>query len=559
MNRIAVEFLQDHDTDSGETIGAGARRLLPELQARKLASGAAPVVEMKGYETEFPGWAKKRPPMVNRGLGVLRAIHLGSSTLQDDYCNFEAPMVVANGVGTVTRAGHQMQTGCRVSINKDNPTPYQDRRATGQITRVSSSVFTIPLPNWPDGSALFDFHMLSAYAPQSESREIRNRLHGRFKTVATFAVGGEQTGPKLARFTEALKYDDANCIIGPFGIGNNVLGDRDPASTIADMRAMVEIAMGAGVLMCIQMPPAAGNLDAAKTANGMVVTEGILGIRAQYPQLELVDEFSVTLDKATGAGKTHYFRQNGGGDAGVHVNHLGSTKTGEAAANVLATWLGANWDRRVVTLNDSKRVDVRNNQLMDGFFSSTGTVASTLSARASGTVDKSITALAVTGASSTLVCSLVARADGYGYDQQFVFTPQAAGSSFEVSLTNEAGFEFWRNLTPGEWDAMFGLTISMAGTAVVAGYGHYIETTVDGQSGRSAENMRTDDGPNDTPLSNTPEVTVITEEPGYFPPMYITKAPTAGRWVFALQAGSAAAAGAITVKIGRPTIRPAVG
>lgn len=77
-------------------------------------------------------------------------------------------------------------------------------------------------------------------------------------------------------------------------------------------------------------------------------------------------------------------------------------------------------------------------QLYDGGWVSSGTNASTLNSQCSGTVDSEVTALTFTGnAGSTVVCSRPARADGRGYDQQFVITG-VSGDVFQVTIGGAA-------------------------------------------------------------------------------------------------------------------------
>lgn len=483
--------------------------------------------------------------------GQIDAAILGSSDDQHCFANLEGTLVVSNQVGTWTslEGDHLLQTGAPVSLNKDAPaTAFQARRASARVTRVSATVLTMPLPGWPDGTGVMDLHIRSAYAQPSWVRRLVALSNGALRIVATFAVGGEQTTAKLAQVDDAIATPGVRMIIGAGGIGNDLLGGVDPAVTIANITTIARKISKAGLLYCVRLPPATANMTTVQQANGRKIMAALESLRAEVPGLLLVDEFAATINPATGLGKPELFI----GD-GVHMNRVGKDLVAAQAWATLQPLFASPISRLIASVTDCKRSEPLNQQAMDGFWLATGTTASTLNAKATGTVDAAITNIVVGGSAAVLACSLEARSDGFGYDQVFTFTPGGNNQSFQITMTGPAGFEFWRNLSAGDYD--FGCVLSITPDAglEVTGYQHYIQATVAGQSGRITEETRTEHG-----VSNEPPLkAAMVCNPCLFPPARLTAAPTAASWVFAINVGVRGTAGnKVVVKLGRPTARP---
>lgn len=479
---------------------------------------------------------------------VLRCAIFGSSTDQHCFANAEGTLVVSDGVGTWTSAegNHLLQTGCLVSLNKDSPTTsFQRNTATAVATRVSATALRFALPGWPDGSGLMDAHFLTAYAQPSWVRKLRSLTGTSFDVVATLAVGGETTVRKVLYWQELLKLD-INCVIGAFGVGNDILGGTDAAITIANMKTMVDGLTEAGLMVVVLMPPATANLTTAQEARGQKITNALLQMRAANPLLYIADEYTPTINPATGQGKPGIFI----GD-GVHLSRVGKDLVAaQAHYPALQAILAKPVNRLISSVNDCTSKEATNPQAMTGFWLGTGTNAATLSAKAAGTVDANITAIAVGGASAVLNCSLVARSDGFGYDQVLEFVPGGNNQSVQVDLTGFAPY-----LAAGEYFVGCSLSIAVDSGLEVNGYGHFVTATIGGVDARVTENYRTENG-----VSNEPKLTTnITEDLCLFPTARFTTTPSAASWVFALSTGARGTAGnKVTVKIGRPTIRPLV-
>jgi hypothetical protein len=271
-------------------------------------------------------------------------------------------------------------------------------------------------------------------------------------------------------------------------------------------------------------------------------------LRAELPGLLLINEYAVTINPATGLGKAELFI----GD-GVHMNRIGKEAVAAQAWATLQPLLAPPIDRLISSVTDCKRSEPQNQQAMDGFWLGTGTAASTLNAKATGTVDAAITGIVVAGSAAVVACSLEARADGYGYDQVFTFTPGGNNQSFQVTMTGPAGFEFWRNLAAMDYEVGCTLSITPDAGLEVTGYQHYLLATVGGQSARITEETRTEHG-----VSNEPPIkSALSASPCLFPPARLTAAPTAASWVFAMNVGLRGTAGnKVVIRLGRPTIRP---
>jgi len=478
--------------------------------------------------------------------GVLRCAIFGSSTDQHCFANAEGTLVVSNGVGTWTSAegDHLLQTGCLVSLNKDSPTTdFQRNTATAVATRVSATALRFDLPNWPDGSGLMDAHFLTAYAQPFWVRKLSSLSGGSIDIVATLAVGGEQTARKVLYWRDLLKLD-INCVIGAFGIGNDILGGTDPAITIANMTTMIDGLTKAGLVVVVLMAPATASLTTAQEARGQKITNALVNLRKSNPLLYIADEYTPTINPATGKGKSGIFI----GD-GVHLSRVGKDLVAtQAHYPALQSILAKPINRLISSVNDCTSKEATNPQAMTGFWLNTGTTASTLSAKATGTVDANITAIAVGGASAVLNCSLVARSDGFGYDQVLEFVPGGNNQSFQVDLTGFASY-----ITAGDYFVGCSLSITIDSGLEVNGYGHFVTATIGGVNARVTENYRTENG-----VSNEPKLTTnITEDLCLFPTAKFTATPSAASWVFALNTGLRGTAGnKVTVKIGRPTIRP---
>lgn len=478
--------------------------------------------------------------------GVLRCAVFGSSTDQHCYANAEGSLVVSNGVGTwtSTQGNHNLQSGCRVSLNKDAPsTDFQRNTATAIATRINATTLRMDLPDWPDGTGVMDCHFLTAYAQPSWVRKLRSLSGGSLDFVATLAVGGEQTGVKLGYWRQLLDLD-INCVIGAFGIGNDLLGDIDPSVTIANMTTMINGLTGAGLVVVVLLPPATSNMTTAQGAAGQKIIAAMMALRASNPLLFLADEYSATINPATGQGQSGLFI----GD-GVHLNRKGKDLVAtNAHYPAIQSILARPISRLISNVNDCTSKEATNPQAMTGFWLNTGTTASTLSGKATGTVDANITSISVAGSGSALNCSLAARADGYGYDQVLEFVPGGNNQSYQIDLT---GFHTY--LTAGEYFVGCALSITIDAGLEVLGYAHYITANVAGANGRLTENYRTENGVNNEPAMTTS----IVEDPCLFPNAIVTAAPSSAAWVFALSTGTLASAGLkVTVKIGRPTIRP---
>jgi hypothetical protein len=205
-------------------------------------------------------------------------------------------------------------------------------------------------------------------------------------------------------------------------------------------------------------------------------------------------------------------------------------------------------NRLISSVNDCTSKEATNPQAMTGFWLGTGTTASTLSNKATGTVDANITAIAVGGASAVLNCSLALRADGFGYDQVLEFVPGGNNQSFQVDLTGFAPY-----ITAGEYFVGCSLSITVDAGLEVNGYGHFVTATIGGVDGRVTENYRTENGVN----NESKLTTSVTEELCWFPTARFTATPSAASWVFAINTGARGTAGnKVTIRIGRPTIRP---
>jgi len=522
------------DPDAKQPAAAGLAVVQPE-QAGSRRRGLLPA-------TAAAEQAMRRRPV--------RMVVFGSSTDAQNYVVLSGDLTVSNGIATwvSTEGTHEIGTGTICMLGQPDPAAgVQSTRLIGPVTRTSSTAVTMVATGAPNGGPVnCRLTLLSAYAPQSWVRELQVRLGGSLEVI-NWAFGGETTARGLIDFDQVLALRP-DIICGAWKIGNDLLQGISEG-TVSRLTQMIEAATSRGIYCLISLPPAVPDLLVGMDGKGRVIAERVKALASVNPLVLVHDEFPDTVLPNTGQGNPSLFRDAGGGDPGIHANHRGAIIRGQRVADMLLPLIGTVWDKRISSVFDRRSANADSYQLMDGFFLGTGTAASTLDGKATGTVDAGFTDIVTAGnASRAVACSLVDRADGVGKDQVFAFTAAAAGDQLSVELTNAVGAEFWRSMTAGTvYEAVCDLSITLASGATVTGYEHYINVTVNGQNARRTENMRTSGAEEDTPLAVD-----ISEPMCHFPPFALEAAPTAAKWKFDQQAETT---GVITIKIGRPTLR----
>lgn len=490
--------------------------------------------------------------------GSLRAVIFGSSTDQRCHRAIMADFVINNEVATLTcRIDHNMLTGGRVSVGLSDPTTApEDWRTTGTVTRVSARVLTLPAPGRPNGAGTTTVKLLHCLAAPSYWRAMNQALGGALELVANHAQGGETTPRKLAEYEEIDAFEP-DIVVGAFGFPNDILQGVE-AGAPERLQEMVRHFTSKGVYVLLTLPPAIPTLSAARMTAAMPGIEWALKERGRNARFLLLDEMPLTINRATGQGRPELFQN----PTDVHSNRVYADIKGKAMAEVLRPMLrGGMPDHRVKSPLDRASANADSLQLVDGLWAGGAQLdASTLASKASGQVDAGFVEVTTGGTSGRrVVCSVVARPEGYGTLQRFVITG-AAGDQFRFryagpSSARTAAAVQAKLAQPGRYEASAGLKMTQSAPAVLRHYRHFMEATVDGINAELSHHLGLDEGVIDPP----PFALELLDDPALFPPFELpagTAAVTKMDFVLEVELN---AAGDVTLDWWLPTLRKRVG
>ncbi len=372
------------------------------------------------------------------------AILIGDSiTGRGNYAVTITSLTAVGGVGSATATAHGLYPGASVFIGNATP-DWLNGKAT-VLTRPASDQFTFSTINSGSVTATGSNITSSANGRFNDRNwfEMANADEGHpFNVMLNAGVSGQNITDIADRFQrDVLNY--APDLVQIQGGINDIQGATTATnSTVlatikAKYKEMIDAAIAAGVipLVCTITP-----LDS--TASTYTLPRAQLVLRAnQYlrqladfyaRKMVLFDMYAVCADPtdATGDWRTNYSTD------GVHPTATAC----QACANALAPILASlRYVRTPYAVNrfDTWDNDNSNNQIDPNPLGivTTGGVNSTGTGVATDIID-SYTATK-TGAGATCVPSVVARADGFGNDQQFVFTATAASDAIDVVQTNQ--------------------------------------------------------------------------------------------------------------------------
>jgi hypothetical protein len=260
----------------------------------------------------------------------------------------------------------------------------------------------------------------------------------RMTVVSSQAVGGsgvsaDYTGTALGTQLTTAIASGAKHLVMMGGL-NDVINGASTATIQAAWLAILGRALGAGmrVWWCTTtyMNAAYGSYTVARQAQLMYLNEWAKQLaNTIYARsgLTVVDTNSKTQDPASATGD---FITNGSYD-GLHTRNIAAYQAGKEVARVWNLFVPEAPSLLTSNADNQGYSSGSNNILDNGLMVTTGGTVGT-----GGTGAASDVALGQTGSrtgSATYVVSLVARSDGFGFDQQMVCTYTASGESVRLT------------------------------------------------------------------------------------------------------------------------------
>ena len=301
-----------------------------------------------------------------------------------------------------------------------------------------------------------------------------------------------------------------------------------------------------GRWVLLALPPCTPALNAAQMTMALPIIEWAVAELRVNPRLLLLDEFALTANPMTGQGYAELFTS----PTDVHAVHHYADIKGAAMAQLLDSLMGVQPDMRTLSIMDRRIAHPSSRQICDGFWE-LGNLgdAHDLNVKASGSVDLGITEINLLGsAGRSLVCSLVARGDGRGYNQRMVFSG-AAGDQLRVAFNGAVGATLASRLLAGRTYAAGGsLKLALSAPGVLNRFEHFVEATVGGVTARLAAHVAVDPD-----LTEPPPLVTLDDDPALFP-AFTVPAGTVSAARFVLQM-DLAATGSVTIDWGLLTLR----
>jgi hypothetical protein len=265
------------------------------------------------------------------------------------------------------------------------------------------------------------------YSDSSVFRELNMHLDSCLQ-ISINASSNMGTTRMLAMLPTIIK-NGGMLFIGDLGLQADI-DNSDTSNTIANIFSMIDIICGNRCKLVWEVPAyryTGGT--AANLAVYQLVKERVYLYGKNYADFIVFDRNEYSFNRATQTARSEFFKSDG-----QTTSAYAAKIYGMALAERLRLWFPPSSKLQAVSSSDRYGVATNSRQLYDGGWVSTGTTASTLNSQCSGTVDSEVTSLTYFGnAGSTVVCSRPQRADGRGYDQQFVITG-VAGDVFTVSI-----------------------------------------------------------------------------------------------------------------------------
>jgi hypothetical protein len=191
----------------------------------------------------------------------------------------------------------------------------------------------------------------------------------------------------------------------------------------------------------------------------------------------ILDEIGPAIDPATGYSKAAYLA-----DA-VHQSPEGAMQIAIANASMVAG-LVAPRSPLIRSALDRYSVDPAHPNIYDGGWSSSGTAASGLDGKATGTCDTAVDISSTGNASRAWACSLVSDGNG-AYINRYAMTGVAANDTFTINYQGNVGARMKDRLKANtEYEVAAKVNLTHSGVGVVGGWQFlaYAAMTYDDQS-----------------------------------------------------------------------------
>lgn len=425
----------------------------------------------------------------------------------------------------------------------------------GTITRTGTKQFTMPYSG-PAGTTTVKFDLLrqEQYGPPSIFREMNRCLGGQLNRLATWCVGGQNTVQKLSQVASVIALEP-DVVYGDMGANNDLLDNTPVATTVANITSMVQQLIGCGIRVWFPLPPAITTGTAGRLAKSMTFIEAMRALARRYPTLTILDQFTATVNPATGLSYPNLIA-----DAAFHQSQEGAQYIGQLMAESVqaAGLVSANWPEFLVTnAMDRRSQDATSNQLYEGGWSASGTDASTLDSKATGTVDAGVADIVTTGnVGRSFVCSLVPRADGMGYDTVGVFSG-GVNDTVTINFAGPAGALLQDRIEAGgTYD--IGLDYSIyAAPGVIASWEMPVDAILSYPGASNAYGRPSAYSSTDVNAAE-PAMSVPSHGKAYFPRFTLPAGLTAASAFAITLKVTTAQAGVATLRVGRITVRKVV-
>lgn len=453
--------------EAGNVVGFIKPNSNTEL-APVVMSETDPVTGGIGYSTG--AGAEMLTPEIAKS-GLMRIVVIGDSMTAVNSNNGTITSLTRSGnVVTGVLSGHGRGTGeiCRIYNCLDES--FNSNSVA--VTRVDANTFTYPSVG-ADGATTnlggTKTMQLQAFSHCNDSGYLfwlQSKTAGALKMVMNAGCNGQDSADMLARYDEyvvAQDYHDAVIIMTGY---NDFVNSGFTADQVYDnVTAMVKKSVGKLVVVVSALPWTTGGTTTNR-AEAIKYNRKMRNFCNTMRNVRFADAAARMID-ATAATKFSPLANMLGAD-GIHPSPKGAK---QAIAEAIYSSLQYDIPRvsRLVSCSgDNYGADSTNPNILDA--APWTTSGGALAGGATGTAADGI---AVTNAGSgTVVASVVARADGIGYDQQVVFTPAANNDS--VTLSGE-GYLSSARYSVGQKVLYVGeLTLSGTAAANIKGIDGYL-------------------------------------------------------------------------------------
>jgi len=377
--------------------------------------------------------------------GGNRFIRIGGSTDARDSATAQANAGKVTGDGTTLTvelattesicSGMPVSLGCPVPGNS-----FDNNFAYGKITVINDTKFTVPYTGTVGtNSGVWNCMFTNRFSNNSCWRELLTLYRGGLELVANLGVGSTNTLALMSRCQKIVEMQP-HFVIGSLGLGNLYLGGVSADDAIAVMKGFVNYLTGNGIRVLCELPMGTRVATGADWAWANKVYKELYKLMVVNRLFYITDPAAWSIDPATGLCKANYVVN---GD-NVHPNRDAAIKRAADIYQILIGQLPLPTATPLASsILDRRSADAGCDNIFDGLWTNSGLVAAstveTGSGSASGNVVPEVTVITTNGASTTAACSVVQRtvvADGddCGYNQQVDVTFTANNNVVDIEF-----------------------------------------------------------------------------------------------------------------------------